>query len=175
VETGKVDINRIFVTGWSNGAAMSVLYGVSRPNVAAIAPYSAPDPFHAFNDPCPQKAVAGEPEHDDEVRIFNERLPVYHVHNDCDIVGICPNGERMAANLRAEGIGFEDVLIDSAQLPAPGGCVDLCGTNPDGNFDTTASPLGLTLGSANHTRWPQAWTGAMLEFFRVHPLDGPRP
>jgi len=175
VKTGKVDANRIFVTGWSNGAAMTVLYGLSRPNVAAIAPYSSPDPFHAFNDPCPQRAVASEPDHDDEIQIFNERLPTYHVHNDCDIVGLCPNGERMAQNLRAQSIGFEDVLIDSAMLPAPGGCIDLCGTNPDANFDTSASPLGLTLGSANHTRWPHLWTGAILEFLRSHPLDAPRP
>src|SRR2546428_463903 len=54
VASGRVDTNRIYVTGWSNGAAMGYIYGLSRPSIAAIAVYSAPDPFHAFKDPCPQ-------------------------------------------------------------------------------------------------------------------------
>src|ERR1700675_4284032 len=39
VATGNVDISRIYVSGWSNGAAMGVLYAVNRPNIAAAAVY----------------------------------------------------------------------------------------------------------------------------------------
>ena len=56
--TGKVDTRRIYVTGWSNGAAMGLLYALNRPNVAAVAVYSGPDPFGALIDPCPQKPVS---------------------------------------------------------------------------------------------------------------------
>lgn len=52
VTSGKVDTDRIYMIGWSNGAAMAYMYGLNRPNVAAIAVYSAPNPFRAFNDPC---------------------------------------------------------------------------------------------------------------------------
>jgi len=168
--TGKVDTNRIYVTGWSNGAAMSYIYGLSRPSIAAIAVYSAPDPFHAFNDPCPQVAVADDPSNNGQIHIFNEGLPTMHVHNDCDIAGLCPNGERMATLLRGQGIIVDDLLINSLFLPVSS-CLDVCGTNPNANADLAANPGGITLGSVNHTHWPQIWTPAMLEFLRAHPLD----
>jgi dienelactone hydrolase len=170
IATGKVDENRLYVTGWSNGAAMSILYGLSRPNVAAIAPYSAPDPLHAFNDPCPQTAVARAPDGNAEVRIFNAGLPVYHVHNDCDIAGLCPNGERMAGALRSQGVTVDDFLIDSLMLPATA-CLDVCGTDPNASSDLGTNPAGITLGTINHTRWPQVWTLSMLDFFRTHPRN----
>src|SRR5208282_2123727 len=59
VATGKVDTARIYISGWSNGSAMGILYAVNRPNIAAAAVYSSPSPFGAFNDPCPQRPVAG--------------------------------------------------------------------------------------------------------------------
>src|SRR5439155_1470071 len=37
VATGKVDTRRIYVTGWSNGAAMGFLYALSRRRIAAAA------------------------------------------------------------------------------------------------------------------------------------------
>ena len=30
------------------------------------------------------------------------------------------------------------------------------------------NPLGFTLGTQNHTRWPQLWTQDRLNFFREH-------
>jgi poly(3-hydroxybutyrate) depolymerase len=85
VATGKVDTSRIYVTGWSNGSAMAVLYALSRPEIAAVAVYSAPNPFGAFDDPCPQTPTFKKPTSTTEVRVFNRGLPAYHVHNDCDI------------------------------------------------------------------------------------------
>lgn len=173
-KTARVDPARIYLSGWSNGSAMAILYGLSRPQVAAIAVYSAPDPFHAFNDPCPQRPVVGEPANDRELHVANQRLPILHIHNDCDIAGICPNGERMADILRAEGIEIVDVLINSLLLPATE-CVDACGTNPDATFDPSTNSLGFTLGAANHSRWPQPTTIEMLQFLREHPLGGLQP
>ena len=103
-----------------------------------------------------------------EVRVFNRRLPAYHVHNDCDIAGICPNGELLRAQLKQLGLGVEDVIIDAAQVLV-GACLDACGTNPDADVDPADNPLGFSVGTVNHGRWPLAWTGDMLAFFREHP------
>jgi pimeloyl-ACP methyl ester carboxylesterase len=167
--TGTVDANRIYVTGWSNGSAMGFLYALDRPQIAALAVYSAPNPFRAFDDPCPQTPVIGAPRSNAEVRIFNRRLPTYHVHNDCDIAGICPNGELLRMQLEALSIGFTDVIVDAVQQPVAA-CLAACGTNPDADMDPAENPLGFTDGTANHSRWPLLWTQSMLAFFRDHPL-----
>ena len=52
---------RIYLSGWSDGAAMALLYALNRQAIAAAAVYSAPDPFGAFNDPCPQTPVPRAP------------------------------------------------------------------------------------------------------------------
>jgi hypothetical protein len=169
VATGKVDTSRIYVTGWSNGSAMAVLYALNRPQIAAVGVYSSPNPFRAFNDPCPQTPTLNAPRGTGEVRVFNRRLPAYHLHNDCDIGGICPNGELLAAQLEQLGLSVDDVIIDSAQLPVDV-CLDACGTNPDADMDPQDNPLGFTVGTANHGRWPILWTEDMLAFFRAHPL-----
>ena len=66
------------------------------------------------DDPCPQKPVGGAPANNTEVRIYNPRVPVMNVHNGCDIAGICPNGEKLAAELRSAGVNVEDVIVDSS-------------------------------------------------------------
>jgi dienelactone hydrolase len=169
VATGKVDTNRIFVTGWSNGAAMGVLYGLNRPNVAATAVYSAPNPVGAFNDPCPQMPVAVAPANNSQIQIFTPAARVMHVHNACDIGGICPNGELMATELNAVGVVVDDVLLDN-QHKRVQACDDSCGTDPNAPIKPTATVIGSLIGLGNHTRWPKEWTPAMLDFFRHHPL-----
>src|SRR5215470_9326993 len=59
--TGKVDRQRIYLMGWSNGAAMALLYALNRLWVAAAAVYSAPDPFSALFDVCTQTPVGVAP------------------------------------------------------------------------------------------------------------------
>jgi len=102
-------------------------------------------------------------------QINNLGVPTMHVHNDCDIVGLCPNGERLTRLLLPLGIGVQDAIIDTATLPA-NGCVDACGTDPNASYDTCSNPLGSTIGVGNHVRWPDEWAPAILDFFRVHPL-----
>ena len=167
IATGKVDRQRIYVMGWSNGAAMALLYALNRPWVAAAAVYSAPDPFSALFDVCTQTPVAFTPVGDGQAQVFNPRLPLMHVHNDCDIGGICPNGRRFAARVRTLGGSIEDVIIDSSGLQVPS-CDDSCGTDAMGNghIGTIASFRGL----ARHMRWPAQWNERMLNFLREHPL-----
>ena len=163
--SGIVKSDQIYISGWSNGAAMGYLYGLSRPSVAAIGVYSAPDPFGAFNDPCPQSPVFKRPASITEIRVYNPGVPTMHVHNDCDIAGICPNGEYLKGQLEGIGIGTDDTIINQLTLQVPS-CMEACGTNPDGDPNNT---LAVSLGTANHVRWPADWLAAMLEFFHEHP------
>lgn len=166
---GRVDTKRVYVTGWSNGAAMGYLYALNRPNIAAAAVYSAPDPFGAFDDPCPQRLVARPPQEDAEIQIFNPRLPNLHIHNNCDVTGICPSCEQLTSQLTAAGVTVDNIIVDFLRSQVSE-CMSACGTNPDGDPDPVSNPLGWTLGLTNHTRWPLSWTRTMLEFLRDHPL-----
>ena len=167
VATGKVDRRRIYITGWSNGAAMAVLYGLNRTRIAAAAVYTAPNPFRAFNDPCPQEPVRRRARDDGEIRIANKRLPILHIHNACDIAGICPNGELLLAQLQDQRVRFTDTIIDGGQAQVAT-CDPGCGTNPDADMSPFDNPRGYTEGSQNHTRWPNEWTETMLAFFRQY-------
>ena len=165
--TGKVDRQRIYLMGWSNGAAMALLYALNRSWVAAAAVYTAPDPFSALFDVCTQTPVAVAPAGDGQARVFNPRVPLMHVRNDCDIGGICPNGSRFAARVRALGGSVEDVIIDSSGRRVPS-CDDSCGTDEMavGQIGTVAGLRGM----ARHMRWPTQWNERMLNFLRRHPL-----
>jgi poly(3-hydroxybutyrate) depolymerase len=169
VATGKVDPSRIYLSGWSNGAAMALLYALNRYRVAAAAVYSAPNPFGAFDDPCPQSPVASAPANDGQIQTFNPRVPVLHIHNRCDLAGLCPNGEVMANQLRSAGVVLENVIVDSSgrQVEA---CATYCGDDPDGDANLLRNPLGYFFGLPHHMRWPFAWNAPMLDFFRNHPL-----
>jgi dienelactone hydrolase len=166
-ESGKVDPDRTYLTGWSNGSAMAYIYGLSRPNVAAIAVYSSPDPFQLVLDPCPQTPVTGMPTGDDQLQIFNLQAPTYQVHNNCDIAGICPNAELLEGQLLSLGGSVADSILGTTQQ-AVVGCNPACGTNPNGDLN---NKLANTQGVLRHLHWPNAWTGAMLDFFRRHPLS----
>jgi predicted esterase len=167
LSSNTVDTNRIYLSGWSNGSAMAYAYGLERPAIAAIGVYSAPNPYQAFNDPCPQTPVIAKPTNNSQLQISNLGAPTYHLHNDCDIAGICPNGELLLHELLPLGTGVQDTIINSATL-VTNGCMDACGTNPDGD---PSNELGITLGTANHVRWPSTWVPALLDFFRAHPLS----
>jgi predicted esterase len=172
--TGTIDKRRIYVTGWSNGAAMAVLYALNRPNIAAAAVYSAPDPFQAFNDDCPQTPVAGPPNDQREIRVANPHAHIMHVRNDCDIDGLCPNGVTLGNQLETLGADLNDVILNRA-LHQVAKCDDSCGTNPMGGDDKVGW-LSWFFGATRHTRWPCAWNQKMLDYLKSHPLppDSPR-
>ena len=116
------------------------------------------------------------PADDTEVQVFNPDLPVLHVHNDCDIGGICPNGVLLEQTLDTQGIGgFDSILLNTA-VNETEGCLDICGTDPTAAYEGTvdlAATLGnlpgYSLGVANHLRWPVGYTGTMFDFLRDHP------
>lgn len=169
VAAGSVDTARIYISGWSNGAAMAILYALNRPAIASAAVYSAPNPFGALVDSCPQTPVAGHPADNHQIQIFNPHVPTMHIHNACDISGICPNGEQLTAQLRAAGVSVDGVLLDSYRHRVDA-CSNNCGTDPNGGSLGLANIWGGTVGTINHARWPSDWTPAMLDFFRSHPL-----
>jgi len=169
VATGKVETKRIYISGWSNGAAMGILYAVNRPNIAAAAVYSAPNPFGAFDDTCQQRPVANPATDNKDIQIFNPATRAMHVRNSCDIGGICPNGLQMASDLNAAGVMVDDVMLDNRR-DRVNSCTDSCGTDPKAPVKSTATVSGSVIGLGNHTRWPKEWTTAMLDFFRQHPL-----
>jgi poly(3-hydroxybutyrate) depolymerase len=163
---GTVLTDRTFVSGWSNGSAMSYIYALNRHNVNAIAVYSSPDPFQAFNDPCPQTPVEDHPATVAEIMVPNPKIKAYQVHNSCDIAGLCPNSELIISQVANIGANpDEDVIINDLKLQV-GFCDPLCGTDPDGSSSNVA---GVTVGSLNHIEWPLTWTEPMLNFLAAHP------
>lgn len=175
LDSGIVDEHRIYLMGWSNGSAMGLLYGLNRPQIAAAAVYSAPDPFAAFNDPCQQTPVAGRPRDDTELQLFNPDLAVYHIHNACDIAGLCPNGLRLQQQLLDAGVPLQDRIIDDLKRETAQ-CEAICGTDPNAVPAGLTDPTGYledlpgyTLGTLNHLTWPFGWTDEMFAFLREHP------
>jgi predicted esterase len=163
--TRTVLTNKTFVSGWSNGSAMSYIYALNRPSVTSIAVYSAPDPFQAFNDPCPQTPVEDHPASNAEILVPNPKIQAYQVHNSCDIAGICPNSEMIISQVATIGANPDvDVIINSLKQQV-GFCDPLCGTDPNGS---PSSIPGTSLGTLNHIEWPLTWTEPMLEFLAAH-------
>jgi hypothetical protein len=165
VASGKVDKNRISVIGWSNGAGMAHIYGLNRSTIAAIAVFAAPDPFGAFDDPCPQTPVVSAPQDFRQIQIANPHLAVYEIHPDCDIAGLCPNTEFLRNQLGTLEVSSQDSLVDWKLAPA-NGCFRDCGTKPE--RDPT-NQLSMTLGLWLHTHWPFQWNPQMLDYLRTHP------
>jgi poly(3-hydroxybutyrate) depolymerase len=163
--TKTVLTNKTFVSGWSNGSAMSYIYALNRSNLKSIAVYSAPDPFEAFNDPCPQTPVADKPSSIAQIRVPNPEIKAYQVHNSCDIAGLCPNSELIVSMVGAIGANPDDDVIINDLKQQVGFCDPLCGTNPDGD---SSSLLGVTGGTLNHIEWPLTWTEQMLDFLAAH-------
>ncbi|MHB8381443.1 MAG: alpha/beta hydrolase family protein [Candidatus Binataceae bacterium] len=164
---GIVNSDRIYLTGWSNGAAMAILYAMNRPWVAAAAVYSAPDPFGAFSDSCPQEPEADGTTGNSQLHVFNPLVPLMHVRNACDIGGICPNGEMLAAQVRKMGGSIDDVILDASGARVTS-CDDSCGTNKMGN--DRVENFGALRGFIHHVSWPKGWNENMLAFLKQHPL-----
>ncbi|CAF3136084.1 unnamed protein product, partial [Rotaria sp. Silwood2] len=67
-----VDSSRVFLSGWSNGASMALLYALNTPTIAAAAVYSSTNPYRNANDPCPQTPYP------------SQRTSVLDLVNECD-------------------------------------------------------------------------------------------
>ncbi len=149
-----VDRQRIFMSGWSNGAAMAILYALNTPGIAASAVYSNPDPFTDVEDPCAQAPFG------------NNLRPIMTVHNDCDIIGICTTGSIGMRERFAETL--PDLELESIILAPNGEDTDSCVARCEYSSD---QPLGLlNEGALRHLIWPQRRNEQMYEFLRNRAL-----
>jgi len=150
---GIVDGRRVYMSGWSNGAAMALLYALNTPGIAATAVYSAPEPFSDVQDPCAQTPFG------------NNLRPLMTIHNDCDVIGICQTGalgfrERMRSHLPQ--VEYRSVIIDPLQQEVDA-CQASCASQ---EIPATVVSTGLL----RHLTWPSLWTDRMFEFLRERPL-----
>lgn len=170
VSTGEVDTGRIYVIGWDVGGSAAYLYGLNRPNIAAVGGYVGTNPFFFVGwDPCPQLPVDGSPATIWQAQVFNPTLPVYQIANDCSSTSICADEQVFAADLMPLGTAFENVIIDAAQNQVTQcnyACNDIVSSDA-----SSATGAGLK----NDSRWPANWTGPMLDFLRTHPLGSNPP
>ena len=154
---GIVDPKRVYLSGWSNGAAMAQLYALNTPDISAAAVYSSPDPFSDVADPGAQKPFA------------TALTPLMDIHNQCDIIGICQTGTKFHQTLSqlypklAQRPVIIDELLNEVQT-----CNAMCA-------DQTIVPSGLSgalgfVGAVNHLRWPLTWNTQMYSFLREHPM-----
>lgn len=153
-ERGIVDDQRVFMSGWSNGAAMAILYAMNTPGIAASAVYSNPDPFVDVEAPCAQAPFG------------NNLRPLMTVHNDCDILGICTTGsigmgERFAASV-------PQMELESLILAPNGEPTDSCVARCE---YTSEQPLSLVSeGALRHLIWPTTRNEDMFRFLRERSL-----
>lgn len=150
---GIVDSHRKYMSGWSNGAAMAMIYALNTPGIAASAVYSSPDPFSDVQDPCAQTP-------------FGTNLrPIMTIHNDCDIIGICTTGnERMLQRFTQflPQLEFKPVIID-----ALGNNTNSC----NASCEYSGSPVDfVSFGTLRHLIWPTRRNEEMYTFLRERPL-----
>ena len=156
-DMGIVDPKRVYLSGWSNGAAMAQLYSLNTQGIAAAAVYSSPDPFSDVQDPNAQTPFA------------TALTPLMDIHNQCDIIGICQTGTKFHQTLSKlfPKLAQRPVIIDEL-FNEVHTCDDLCASQalipsiPDGTLGG--------VGAVNHLRWPIGWNAPMYQFLREHPL-----
>lgn len=127
-----IDSSRIFLSGWSNGASMALLYALNTPKIAAAAVYSSTNPYQNINDPYPQTPYP------------TQRTSVLDLVNECDSTGICQDGQGFIADLNdryKNQLTAKFITIDGYICPIP-----------------TPTPKCLNCSEAegllNHSRWP---------------------
>ncbi|CAF1347877.1 unnamed protein product [Didymodactylos carnosus] len=130
-----VDPKRVYMSGWSNGAAMAVEYGLNTPNISAVAAYSAPDPYRDIDDPCEQEP---SPPY---------LTPFKILYNQCDVLGICTTGKAFISELlsRYPKLIAEFNVTDALQSSV---------MNPPECINSTLLCKGILVGGLNHVRWP---------------------
>ncbi|MGH8460589.1 MAG: hypothetical protein ACRESS_03170 [Stenotrophobium sp.] len=155
---GIVDPKRIYLSGWSNGAAMAQLYALNTPGIAAASVYSSPDPFSDVADPGAQTPFA------------TALTPLMDIHNQCDIIGICQTGTKFHQTLSKlyPKLVQRPVIIDELFNE-----VQSCDASCADQTVVPSGPSGAlgSVGAVNHLRWPLTWNTQMYAFLREHPLQ----
>ncbi len=150
---GNVDENRVYLAGWSDGAAFAELYALNTPSIAAAAVYSAPAPFSDINDPCWQSPFV------------TYATPIYDLHNACDIEGTCQTASQFHDEIASEFPQVEQqaVIVQRATGRTVSRCDATCGPG---------APFSYSTGIAEHRVWPFRRTRDMFDFMRSNPLKG---
>lgn len=178
VAENRVDPQRIYVMGWSNGAAFAELYALLR--------HGAPTPggnrvaagaVYAFYNPYENLSATQTPSC--ELNPYpTSTAPLYLLVRACDALTACSAAQEAAFGL-PPGYGAETWV---GQLATGVG-------NPNVTFQiitgagvavTACAPVALcteTTGTINHLRWPDGlmdgsgndWEVPMLAFLRAHP------
>ncbi len=159
LKRGIVDDNRLYLTGWSNGAAMAMLYALNTPGIAATAVYSNPDPFTDVEDPCAQEPFG------------NNLRPIMTIHNDCDIIGICMTGaEALRDKMRAvmPQVEYQSLILDGL-----GNAVDACDASC--GYDSSDPLSMVTIGAVRHLIWPRSRNADLYRFLRDRPWSDQVP
>ena len=148
---GIVDSNRLYLSGWSNGASMAQLYAMNTPEVAAAAVYSSPDPFRDILDSCAQTPFA------------TSLTPLMTMQNACDIAGICQTGTAFHRDLaqRLPKLQLKTLILDGLKNEGAS-CQAACAAQT-----LPGNPIGVV----NHLAWPARQNEAMFRWLREHPLS----
>ena len=150
-----VDTDRVFVSGWSEGADMATLYGLNTPGIAATEPYSTTSPFDdTRSDPCPVKPFAS-----------NQR-PYNLILRACDTGAACKYGSRFVDELRAGVLSPASLVQETIINDTGNGQVAQCDASCD---DVTGNPLREAFGAYIHGVWPLGWNEQYLQYFKDHP------
>ncbi|PWN33597.1 uncharacterized protein FA14DRAFT_63733 [Meira miltonrushii] len=150
-----VDKQRVFMSGWSNGASMATIYALNTDGIAASSVYSAPDPYRDSQDPCTQ------------VPYPPFATPTSIIHNYCDIIGTCTTGKYFYDDLRNRYPSLEQqlVIIDVATAAVK---------SSDGNSQCEEACQGncaVTTGTVAHLRWPSVRNSdTLFAFMKQNPL-----
>lgn len=154
-KSAPVDERRVFMSGWSNGAAMTMMYAVNTDGIASAAVYSAPDPYRDTQDPCTQ------------VPYPKYATPVRDVHNYCDMWGICTTGlyyysdlKKRYSSLQQSFVVIDDLTAEVKSQDASAQCNPACQSTCD-----------VTTGTAAHLRYPLSRNDdTFFSYLRDHPL-----
>lgn len=168
VSSGKVDPDKVFMTGWSNGGFFSQLYTVARfslgtpktdTKIRAASVFTAADPFNdiAFNH-TPSCELQPYPK---------SQAPLMITSKDCDL--ICCNAKQPCPS-SSPGYYVEEWVADAQKkmgnqirwdlINAAGELVHECDDNP--------STCNNVRAIANHIKWPLNREDEMLSFLNTH-------
>lgn len=176
VAEGNVDPTRIYISGWSNGAVFSQLYGIARHDtptpggnhVAAVVAYAGGDPF-----------IQTDSSDNCGIAYLQSTFPSYNIHRSCDSLSPCDDTQEPAAD---HGINMEDWIQHlSSDVMDPNVADVIIASDAS---DAGACLVGGTaqcnsvIGALNHLHWPDGSGNdvidrepGMLDFFRNHPRN----
>jgi predicted esterase len=190
VAEGGIDTQRIFVTGWSNGAFFAQEYAIGRyatrtpggNRVAGAAVYAGGDPFNNIKiGQAPSCQLANYP---------STQVPIVLVHRDCDDQVGCSGGQQVEFSI-PPGMNVEGWLGTLTATMGDATVTDLMLSDAGVKLhESTGSPIGgsqcaagnsnacpASVGDANHQHWPDGvedgsgldWEPTMLGFLAAHP------